>query len=109
MLRQSIFTILRVWDKAQTIEGYNPEVWRQDFAGAWIRKDAYGQHTKYGWVIDHLTPTSKGGTNEYDNLVALHWQNNRTKAADYPIFKTILSADGNRNIKKEKRWQLQSK
>lgn len=54
-------------------------MWRQDFAGAWIRRDAYGTHTQYGWEIDHLRPISKGGTNEIENLTVLHWRNNLRK------------------------------
>lgn len=99
-------TILEVWDKAQTIEGCNPDIWRQDFAGAWIRRDAYGSHSQYGWEVDHLRPVSKGGTNNLENLTVLHWKNNQTKDADYPEFRTIMSSDGNKNIIKERKWRL---
>ena len=33
-----------------------------------MKKDEYGLHTKYGWVIDHFKPISRGGTNEMKNL-----------------------------------------
>lgn len=107
MANLSIYNILHVWEKASIVEGYDKNIWRKDFAGAWIRKDSYGKHTKYGWEIDHLHPISKGGNNELENLVPLHWQNNQIKAADYPIFKTMLSSDGNRNIEMIRKWQLQ--
>ena len=43
MFNGALKTILQVWEKAKTVEGRNPDIWRQDFAGAWIRKDSYGQ------------------------------------------------------------------
>lgn len=48
---KQVRTIIKVWDKAKKISGYDPDMWRQDFAGAWIRRDAYGTHTQYGWEI----------------------------------------------------------
>ena len=99
-------TILEVWNKAKTIEGCNPDIWRQDFAGAWIRRDAYGSHSLYGWEVDHLRPISKGGTNELENLEVLHWRNNLTKNADYPKFRTIMTSDGDKNIIMEKQWEV---
>lgn len=42
-----------VWDKATIITGYDPNIWRKDFAGAWINKNAYGTTGPYGWEIDH--------------------------------------------------------
>ncbi len=107
MANVSISIILRVWEKASSIPGYDPDIWRKDFAGAWIRKDSYGMHTKYGWEIDHLQPLSKGGTNDENNLTAIHWQNNITKGADYPKFNTSVTSEGNRNIEQRKKWQLQ--
>ena len=101
----STLTALHVWEKAKSIPGYDSDVWRKDFAGAWIRKDSYGLKTEYGWEIDHLRPLSKGGDNNVDNLIALHWKNNKTKGADYPIFKTSITFDGNRNIEKNKKWK----
>jgi hypothetical protein len=107
MSNVSTYTILHIWEKAISVPGYDPDIWRKDFAGAWIRKDSYGMQTKYGWEVDHLRPLSKGGDNNEDNLIALHWQNNRTKGGDYPIFNTSITSDGNRNIERIKKWQIQ--
>lgn len=106
MSKISIYTVGRVWDKATIVPNYNPDIWRKDFAGAWIRKDAYGQRTKYGWEVDHLVPVSHGGSDDLSNLTALHWQNNVTKGQDYPIFKTSVTSEDNRNISLIKSWQL---
>lgn len=96
--------IERIWEKAQIVPGYDPRIWRKDFAGAWIRKDLYGVIHNYGWEIDHRRPKVMGGTDSYDNLFPVHVKNNRAKGDDYPHFKTIITSDGNKNIEKEQSW-----
>jgi len=107
MCNVSTYVLVHIWDLATKVDGYDPSIWRKDFAGAWIRRDQYNQQGKYGWVVDHLIPTSVGGNSSMDNLRALHWQNNQRKGNDYPVFFTSVTADGNRNIEKEKKWQIQ--
>jgi 5-methylcytosine-specific restriction endonuclease McrA len=99
--------IQQVWEKAQSIIGYDPNIWRKDFAGAWIRKDLYGTDTKFGWEIDHLKPISRGGSDNLINLNPLHWKNNRTKADNYPSFQTAITSDVNQNIEKQQSWTAQ--
>lgn len=48
MANVSTYMVLHVWEKASSVAGYDPDIWRKDFAGAWIRKDSYGLHTNYG-------------------------------------------------------------
>lgn len=98
-----------VWNKATIVNGYNPRIWRKDLCGAWIKYDQYGEQSKYGWEIDHLRPSSQGGSDDISNLNALHWQNNRSKADDYPRFTSKLTSDGNVNIEREIRWIVQNK
>ncbi len=95
-----------IWKKAQEIPNYNPNIWRKDFAGAWIRKDQYGATGNYGWEIDHLKPTAKGGTDELKNLKPIHWQNNRYKSDNYPNFDTCVASEGNINISKIQSWKV---
>lgn len=97
--------IQQVWEKATVIPSIDPNIWRQDFAKAWIRKDLYGTETAYGWEIDHLKPISKGGSDDIDNLNALHWKNNRTKADNYPEFNTAITSYENKNIEKLNKWR----
>lgn len=106
MANISIYTLLHIWDKARSVPGYDPNIWRKDFAGAWIRKDSYGLHSQYGWEIDYLKPLSRGGTSDKTNLIALHWRNNNTKGTDYPIFNTSITSKGDRNIEKLKKWEI---
>jgi len=67
------------WEKAVTIRGRNPDVWRRDEEGNTIRWGSYGTMGEYGWEIDHRNPVAKGGTDSPRNLRALHWQENREK------------------------------
>ena len=96
-----------VWQKAFIQPNNDPNVFRKDYAGAWIRRDQYGDRTAvYGWEIDHCKPVSKGGTDEIDNLYPLHWENNAQKADDYPKWQLKLTSDGNHNIESVTSWHV---
>ncbi|MEZ3518017.1 HNH endonuclease signature motif containing protein [uncultured Duncaniella sp.] len=95
-----------VWNRARQIEHRNPDVWRQDFAGAWIRRDQYGVMSKFGWVIDHIKPKSMNGDDSLDNLQALHWKNNISKGNNYLEVETCVTSEGLDNIHKQKKWKL---
>lgn len=69
-----------VWKKGAVAPGNNPAVFRKDICGAFIRRDAYGKQTQYGWEIDHIVPASRGGSDSLHNLRPLHWQNNDAKS-----------------------------
>jgi len=77
----------KAWEKAKTIRGKNPNVWRRDSKGNIIRKGSYGTQGKYGWEVDHKHPRSKGGTNHGRNIQALHVKENRRKSNKYPYDK----------------------
>ncbi|MCX6291555.1 MAG: HNH endonuclease signature motif containing protein [Bacteroidetes bacterium] len=93
--------IKAVWQNAKTVANYDANKFRQDVCGAWIGWDSYGKETSLGWEVDHILPVSKGGTDHTTNLRALNWQNNRSKADDFPSYKTAVTADGEKNVAKE--------
>ena len=89
MLKESSFdelTINAVWNKARYVSTeHENRGLRKDLCGAWILRSAYGDRdNNYGWEIDHIVPTSKGGSDSLVNLQPLHWQNNAAKG-DGPL------------------------
>lgn len=104
--------IQKVWNKAKIIEGEDESVYRQDYAGAWIKRDEYGNtESTLGWEIDHRKPVAKGGTDDLWNLDPLQWNNNRTKSDDYPNWKTSKKAGASLtgrhyNFEKERSWKV---
>lgn len=97
--------IEKMWLEAAIEQGFNPEIWRKDFAGAWIRRDHYNIRSRYGWRIDHIRPLQNGGTDELNNLQPIHWRNDVQKGVNYPNFTTCVTSDGKTNIYKIKPWQ----
>lgn len=96
-----------VWDKASKQPSNNPDVFRKDYAGAWIRREDYGKRDKpYGWEIDHLKPLAKDGTYDIDNLYPVHWKNNVKKGDDYPQWQTAITSEKNKNIELEQNWEV---
>lgn len=96
----------QVWQKSTQVDRNDPNIWRKDIAGAWIRRDQYGKSTEYGWEIDHIFPASRGGTDSIENLLPLHWKNNRCKSDNYPDFFTEVTSSGTSNIKMIKSWKV---
>lgn len=95
-------TIQRIWEKAIIVEGYNKDMYRQDFAGAWISREAHDDTDNLmGWEIDHIFPIAKGGDNHIDNLRPMNWRNNRSKGDDYPRYTADITSDDNKNIEKQ--------
>lgn len=97
-----------VWQKALIQPNNNPDIFRKDYAGAWICKTSYGKKTEYGWDIDFVKPLSKGGTNELSNLEPLQWENRNSKNDDYPEWKTIKSSEDIHNVDMERFWRIKN-
>ncbi len=64
-------TIQAVWLKAKPAPGWAS--FRKDAGGAVIHRRMYGVPDKWGWRIVHIQPLENGGSNDVDNLQALHW------------------------------------
>ena len=91
--------IQRIWEKGIIVDGYNASLYRQDFAGAWISREAYGDTDNIlGWEIDHVYPEELGGGNKLENLRPMNWRNNRSKGTDYPHYTAVVTSEENKNI-----------
>ncbi len=90
--------IERVWQNGKPTPSNDPGVWRKDQCDAWIRRSAYGDRdSPYGWEVDHIRPTSEGGSDELSNLRPLHWENNAVRQSG-PL-SCVVTSDGNRNVR----------
>ena len=78
-----------VWKKARSENGFS--FFKTDGCGATIKLAEFGEQSQYGWEIDHIKPVSCGGTDELNNLQAMHWRNNRNKNENYPIWECKLT------------------
>lgn len=100
-----------VWKKGIVLDGWNPEKYRLDAAGAMMVKDRRSLDSLYAWEIDHVLPKSQLedlGIPEEDwdnieNLRPFNAKNNNRKSDDYPIYTRALVFDEslNRNIESE--------
>jgi 5-methylcytosine-specific restriction endonuclease McrA len=73
-----------VWNKGKVIPGKNPDVYRRDDHGHELYKPSYGKEGEKSWVIDHIRPVAKGGSDDLRNLRPLHPESNREKSDKYP-------------------------
>jgi 5-methylcytosine-specific restriction endonuclease McrA len=87
---RNVRTIL-VWRKGVVVPGFDSEVWRKDSEGWWIKRTDYGEVGTYGWEIDHIIPSARGGGDQLDNLQPLHWQANRRKSDSLAALIALLT------------------
>lgn len=73
-------TVRAIWNKGNNVLGKSPDSWKKDKCGQLIEFKQHGNRdSPYGWEIDHITPVSRGGGDEDNNLQPLHWKNNLDK------------------------------
>ncbi|MGZ9413754.1 HNH endonuclease signature motif containing protein [Mycoplasma sp. AC157] len=51
-----------------------------DYAGRYICFSEYGSKTSSAWNIEHIRPSSIGGTDRYENLIPVHVVTNAERA-----------------------------
>ena len=96
-----------VWSQGLIIEGWNPDIVRQDAAGAGILREKYGDHDSiFGWDIDHIYPQNELEKlnvpqeliNNRINLRPMNWKNNISKSNDYPEYRSVLKSSDKTNV-----------
>ncbi len=95
--------VQQVWEKAHPIREMNPDLWRMDPCGAWIKRTDYGKTmSDFGWRIDS---TEDRGW-KVEKLKPLHVQNEVDKNRGDVI--TKVTSEGRYNVqaneRPEKRW-----
>ena len=84
-------TILKVWQKAEIVEGFNSHEIRRDVCGALIQFDLLEtDHKIHGWKIDCIKPLEYGGDYSLQNLQPLNWKNKASKKNNYPSWDCSL-------------------
>jgi len=68
----------KVWGLAKTVRGHDPSEFRRDPTGSIISYKAYGTNKQGSWDIDHIKPSSRGGSDCLRNLQALNSHSNRS-------------------------------
>ncbi len=92
-----------VWNQAEIVPGFNKNIWRKDFAGAWIKRNLYDKNVDLGWNVVSLCP--KG----YGNYIAVNVKNVDRINVDGDIFTTLISSHNNTNIKKVQSWRVEAR
>ncbi len=78
---------LTIWRKGREIPDFDSNLWRYDVCGNPMKFTEHGNtQSKYGWEIDHMYPSARGGTTTIQNLQPLQWENNIAKADTYPWY-----------------------
>jgi len=95
-LREDEEVIKKVWAKGTVVSNNDPNIWRKDACGAWIKREKYGDRDSiYGWEIDHINPDGGDGLS---NLRPLHWKNNI--ATSDGTLKCVITSSGPKNVEK---------
>lgn len=96
----------KIWRKGRTLDGWNPDEYRLDAAGAMMVKSHRGTDDIYDWEIDHVFPKAKlkdAGIPEdqwdkEDNLRPFNAKNNNRKSDEYPTYTRALVFDEAQNM-----------
>lgn len=84
--------INRAWKSARAVPDFDPDEWRQDQCGAWIRRDQYNHPaSEFGWRILDIVADHPG---EPDTLRAFHARNTFDVAQDRPVCRVRADRKG---------------
>src|ERR1700755_357150 len=75
------------WARTSPVSGQQLNSWefRKDCLGNLVRFADYGnRHSPFGWELDYIIPHALGGTNDTENLQALHWRTSAARSEHVP-------------------------
>ncbi len=65
-----------IWQKAAPAPSpRSPSECRMDAFHALIKWSRYGKRAEYGWDVDWIVPSCRGGSDSMVNLRPMHWMN----------------------------------
>jgi hypothetical protein len=75
----------KVWPHARVMTDLDPQTWRKDECGAWIRREHYGREdSDFGWKIVNV---AAGGSDTVENLRPLQHANRYDRAGQRALCK----------------------
>ena len=75
-MQRSMNLLDLVWEKARSIPGMDPGLFRTDEEGRMIRKTDFNNESSiYGWCYYHLQPVWEGGNDDVWNIKPLNYVN----------------------------------
>ena len=85
-------TVQGVWEKARATNDQDPDEWRKDECGAWIKFDQYGhQASEYGWKIESV---KAGDQQELENLRPFQHENSFVPATGQARCRVTADREG---------------
>jgi hypothetical protein len=75
------------WARTSPVSAAQLNAWefRKDCLGNLVRFSDYGnRHSPFGWELDWIVPRVNGGSNDPDNLQALHWRATAARGENVP-------------------------
>ena len=75
------------WSRTSPVSGQQLNGWefRKDCLGNLVRYTDFGnRHSPFGWELDFIVARALGGTNDPENLQALHWRANAARSENLP-------------------------
>lgn len=103
----------KVWENASIVNGYSPDIVRQDACGAYMIFSQFeNQESPFGWEIDYIYPKDtllEKGIDEQAieniiNLRALQWENKVSKGNSYPSYTAEVTGRDGKYIKEQKEF-----
>lgn len=74
-----------VWSKGHAVPGADPALWRKDDHGFVMSYADHGNYqSPYGWVMHHVVPKTRGGTDALFNLQPVNIGRNRDSQDPQP-------------------------